>query len=276
MIREHLTDGGVLVDVGCGSGGHEVFNYRATAMRSIGLDVDPSVADNELAHHRAAGDGGQMPVRSSVADVVVSQEVLEHLRDPGAFFREASRVLKPGGVLLLMTPNLWSPVSVLSRVTPLWFHKWAYTRLVNSPDTKVFATYYRANSPRRLRRLGAEGGLEQVEMRLFEGTPGYGVFSTILTYAELSWAAALRRFDWLAGFRGVIMAVFRRIATGGSSAEAPQSSQGKRGSTPAEHGGGSRRRLGIPGHRPDPRSPEEVTASKGRGPAARAARSVRE
>ncbi len=48
-------------------------------------------------------------------DVVLSYETLEHVPDPKAFVSELSRVLKPGGTLVLTTPNLlWEPVHWLS------------------------------------------------------------------------------------------------------------------------------------------------------------------
>lgn len=48
-------------------------------------------------------------------DVILNYETIEHVPDPSAFIKELSRVLKPGGTLVLTTPNLlWEPVHWLS------------------------------------------------------------------------------------------------------------------------------------------------------------------
>ncbi|MEZ0049175.1 SAM-dependent methyltransferase [Mycobacterium sp. MAA66] len=79
------------------------------ARRVIGLDYDESA----VAHVRARyprvemlhGNLADLPLPDASVDVVVNFQVIEHLWDQGQFVAECLRVLRPGGVLLMSTPN---------------------------------------------------------------------------------------------------------------------------------------------------------------------------
>ncbi len=79
------------------------------ACHVIGLDYD----DSAVAHVRARyprvdmrqGNLAELPLPSASIDVVVNFQVIEHLWDQGQFVAECLRVLRPGGVLLMSTPN---------------------------------------------------------------------------------------------------------------------------------------------------------------------------
>jgi 2-polyprenyl-3-methyl-5-hydroxy-6-metoxy-1,4-benzoquinol methylase len=57
-----------------------------------------------------------LPVAGASFDAIISTEVIEHLENPRAVFREFRRVLKTGGVLLVTTPNQESARSLLSLI----------------------------------------------------------------------------------------------------------------------------------------------------------------
>ncbi|MCG8469633.1 MAG: class I SAM-dependent methyltransferase [Gemmatimonadetes bacterium] len=83
--------------------------YRVSA-----LDIAPerfasAIADLGLDVRRCDVETEPVPFESDVFDVVLFNELLEHLRiNPISTLREAHRVLKPGGRLMLSTPNLRS------------------------------------------------------------------------------------------------------------------------------------------------------------------------
>ncbi|HEV8015572.1 MAG TPA: class I SAM-dependent methyltransferase [Stellaceae bacterium] len=98
-----------ILDVGCGTGLNASF-LRAMGHHVIGIDVS-SVA---IAKFRAKGfeglvgdmsQGGALPLETEVFDALYASEVIEHCADTGALLGEFNRVLKPGGVLFLSTPN---------------------------------------------------------------------------------------------------------------------------------------------------------------------------
>lgn len=48
---------------------------------------------------------GKLPYKSDTFDVVYSKSVIEHMLDPLSFVTESFRVLKPGGIILILTPD---------------------------------------------------------------------------------------------------------------------------------------------------------------------------
>ena len=65
-------------------------------------------------------DGENLPFEDDSFDSGVSFEVLEHTPDPGRLLCELARVVKPGGPVVVTTPNtLWEPVHWLAAVTGL-------------------------------------------------------------------------------------------------------------------------------------------------------------
>ncbi len=101
-----------LLDLGCDDGARTMRWAQAAAAQDVhGIEV---VAERAaLARERgitvATADlGGHLPFESQTFDVVVSNQVIEHLFDTDLFLTEACRVLKPGGVVVTSTENLAS------------------------------------------------------------------------------------------------------------------------------------------------------------------------
>ncbi|MEM3986930.1 MAG: methyltransferase domain-containing protein [Candidatus Methanomethylicia archaeon] len=100
----------LLVDVGCNGGTLTRIIAECTgARRVVGLDIKEEFVRYAEVTKRGAvfvvGDALELPLHDCVADVVVLLEVLEHLLNPVKALREAYRVLKPGGLLVVLVPN---------------------------------------------------------------------------------------------------------------------------------------------------------------------------
>jgi SAM-dependent methyltransferase len=67
------------------------------------------------------GDAARLPLRDACFDAVASHSVFEHLPDPPAAFREARRILRAGGFLLVNVPHRWGP---REGHVPAWFAHW--------------------------------------------------------------------------------------------------------------------------------------------------------
>ena len=96
------------LDVACGEGYGASSLAHAGARSVIGVDISSSVCSHA---HRKYGiqtivaDGQALPFARSTMDLVVSFETVEHVSNPGHFLQECSRVLAPGGKLIISTPN---------------------------------------------------------------------------------------------------------------------------------------------------------------------------
>ncbi len=109
FVLAHVAPGERLLDVGCAEG---VF---AAALVDRGLSVvGIDVACEPLRRARAAvedlelhvvDDRSPWPLQDASFDVAWAGEVIEHVADTAGWLSEIRRVLRPGGLLLLSTPN---------------------------------------------------------------------------------------------------------------------------------------------------------------------------
>ncbi|MEP6663536.1 MAG: class I SAM-dependent methyltransferase [Verrucomicrobiota bacterium] len=93
---------GDLLDVGCGEQPYR--NYFQHAKKKVACDFDAKRGDVDFACPAHA-----IPVASESFDAILCTEVLEHVPDPLAVWREFHRVLRPNGRVLLSTPMYWPP-----------------------------------------------------------------------------------------------------------------------------------------------------------------------
>ena len=89
--------------------------------------------------------------------MVFADNVMEHLANPYKVFKELSRVLKPDGLLLFKTPNRSHYMPLISRLTPLSFHK--FINKIRGRSTDTFPTHYLVNSRFKLQNWLRELGL---------------------------------------------------------------------------------------------------------------------
>ena len=113
---------GRLLDVGCG-GRPFMELLEAHSDRSLGIELDASRYGRESASAEgliactgseqhghlpdAWASGLHLPFSDESFDTAVSFQVLEHVPQPERMLAEISRVLKPGGVLVLTAPHIW-------------------------------------------------------------------------------------------------------------------------------------------------------------------------
>jgi len=113
----YLHPGITLLDGGCGPGAITLGLADAVAPgHVVGVDREPSMVErawalaqeHQVAHVRfQVGDLCDLPFPASAFDAVFTSAVLEHLADPVQALREIGRVLKPGGIVGVVSTD-WS------------------------------------------------------------------------------------------------------------------------------------------------------------------------
>ena len=105
----HVTESSSVLEAGCGTGNYILAIQAATGC--TGKGIDPSAKMLEAAMERGGkvhfqqGAAETLPFSAGQFDLLFTVDVIHHVGDRGAFFREALRVLKPGGLICTATDD---------------------------------------------------------------------------------------------------------------------------------------------------------------------------
>lgn len=110
LLSQHVAPGLDVLDIGCGTG--ELLAHVKPA-RGVGVDSSPEMVARGQAKHPqlafvvASAEHLTLPQRF---DAVLMMDILEHLSDPWAALSRVPALLKPGGRVVMTTPNpFWEP-----------------------------------------------------------------------------------------------------------------------------------------------------------------------
>ena len=151
-LLEAVGTGNRVLDVGCSSG----YLARPLSERGntiFGLELDPVAAHaaEEFCELVLVGDVETMdlPLEPGSFDVVLGGDVIEHLRDPAATLARLRPLLRPGGRVVLSTPNVANWAIRLSLLSG----RWRYTDrgILDRSHTHLFT---RATLAETLERAG--------------------------------------------------------------------------------------------------------------------------
>jgi SAM-dependent methyltransferase len=182
-----------LLDAGCGPGGL-VKQYVGVAERVVGVDrYAASFQEPAEISTLVGSDLDCLPFPNASFDVVTCSWVLEHLRAPKAVFAEITRVLKPGGHFLFITPNRRNYVVWLRQMMPNQLGRRATRAIYARDEDFINPTFYRANRFNTIDRLAREAGLHNIRFEHI-GDPTYLAFNEPLFQLSLLVEGLIDRF----------------------------------------------------------------------------------
>lgn len=190
-VNSLLDPSFVVLDVGCGRGAYGedrvAFRRNLRILKGkvasvIGIDVDQDARDNPFLDEFRLIQGDSWPVESNSIDLIVCDNVVEHIPDPDQLFSEIRRVLKDGGYVCIRTPNRWSYISIAATLIPNKHHSKVMSFVQDGrKEEDVFPTVYKCNSTGKLKAIMKRHGIECVVYG-YEAEPSYLSFSKIFYF----------------------------------------------------------------------------------------------
>jgi SAM-dependent methyltransferase len=109
LMLDHIPlEGRWILDVGCGIGTY-VRRFRVLSAHVFGLDVSTERLRQAGVPGLVAGEGEALPFADGSFDVIVFNEVIEHVRDDRQTIKDALRALREGGHIVIYAPNRLYP-----------------------------------------------------------------------------------------------------------------------------------------------------------------------
>lgn len=155
-----------VLDLGCGSG-YGAASLADTAGSVVAVDVSAEAIAFASTRYQAPNlsfqkidADGSLPFADGEFDVVLSFQVIEHVANEAAYLCEARRVLRPGGIMIIVTPDR------ALRLLPLQkpWNRWHLREYSAAALQRVVAPWLRIES---MLRMGAADEIAQVEIRRY-------------------------------------------------------------------------------------------------------------
>jgi len=206
LIKERLSAGGIWIDLGCGR--NELVQELASGgVFAVGLDVSRHPDLDLRARPFMKADVCRLPLRDGSAHLLTGNMLFEHLPDPLCVLQEMRRALKPGGWIVLRTPNALHPLNLMLRLISERMKLKLLQRIYGISMQDIFPTYYRANLLGSLHRLCRRAGLDNVRICPVEDVhTAFGIFFFI-SLAYYLWV----KITPLAFMRGNFVVLARKV-----------------------------------------------------------------
>ena len=182
-------------DIGCG---RDIFPSNPDLARELsgrcaflfGIDPDPNIRENPYVSESFEGMVEDCRTEHRF-DLITLRMVAEHIVDPQRSVAKLAELTRPGGLIVVYTPNKWAPVSIVAALVPNRFH-YSIKRLVwGGEERDTFPTAFRLNTRATLRRHFGNNAFDEVFFAYLDDCRTSNN-SKALSYVELGTQRALR------------------------------------------------------------------------------------
>jgi len=208
-VLQRLDRTSSILDFGAGRGALQEMNFKGCARFVAGVDTDPAVQENPFLDESRTllQPDGTIPYQDDTFDLVLANNVLEHVQQPESCFRELYRVLKPRGVFVGKTPTfcITSEPSLASlRIGS------TNSSMRNGGGAGRPRLQPRTNAPQRIAACATSSGFEVEHIDMWEGRPEYLTFSALTYLGGFLYERTVNRFKTFSTFRAVIVFTLRK------------------------------------------------------------------
>lgn len=207
-ILKHLKPEMIILDLGAGAGIIPEMNFKSKAKMIYGLDPDERVMSNPFLDSAVCSTAEEMPFADEMFDIIICQNVMEHMEHPQKMLAQVKRVLKKDGLFIVKTPNMNHYVALGARLTPLWFHQW-YNKLRGREEDDTFKTFYHFNSEAKQRKIISKSGMETIIINYYEKRPEYLRLNFLTYLIGIAYERAINALN-LNRCKVVMISVFRK------------------------------------------------------------------
>lgn len=213
LLDKHIRQGMKWLDLGCGHTiipewvrGSVPFQRALIERCQLAVGYDPVDARPHIAGmEKHVGKFDDLPYPDGSFDLVTANMVVEHVEDPRKFAADISRVLKPGGIFLVHTPNADNPVIRAAALLPGFVKRFAAHHTDGRDYDDIFKTHYRMNRRRDLTLPGfALQELDFVKSPIFGQVPLLGGLEQYVMHTG-------RDRPWMTNRRPVLIATLERV-----------------------------------------------------------------
>jgi ubiquinone/menaquinone biosynthesis C-methylase UbiE len=201
-----------VLDIGCGPG-EMVLDLARHDWRIWGIDIAAAMVDiakekvaqakvhNEI--HLATGDIEALDFEDQFFDLIICSGVVEYLPGDAKWMHEISRVLKPGGVLIINVTNRWAlrkwtaPLLEPLKKSKLLHGTMNFVkeRILGRGKLHHFPFRPRVHSPKAFDRYLEVNGYQKLEFRYFDFSVAVAPFDTVLGFVTIPIRRWMERFS---------------------------------------------------------------------------------
>ena len=183
LLVKTIQPGMKWLDVGCG---RDIFpsspdlaeELCARCEQVVGVDPDPNVLENKFISSAFHGMIEDFESDTSF-DIVTMRMVAEHIANPDPVMQKIHSILGDGGILILLTPSKWAPLSIAASIVPFALHHPIKRILWRTEAQDTFPTEFKMNTRKALQRLSEKHGFNEAMFMHLDDCRVFGRFKLL-------------------------------------------------------------------------------------------------